>query len=186
MPEDESENNEDKILFEYYLSHGHFPDVFLNKNNNIAKNEKTSKTKPSYSKGCIDAGEMERFIKAIENLDCSNHIKKSGNIKTPVKKFKPNIKDVKPKSVLDLHGLSGNMALHIIRSFISESIKNYESPVLIIHGKGFRSENGRGVLKDIVEYYIATEGKNNISYSCEAPINLGGRGAKLIYLSFKK
>ena len=56
------------------------------------------------------------------------------------------------------------------------------TPILIIHGKGFRSENGIAVLKDLVEYYIATEGKPYIKYSADAPINLGGSGAKIIYL----
>ena len=81
-----------------------------------------------------------------------------------------------------MHGCTREIALHRIRKFILESKKNKLSPVLIIHGKGFRSENGIPVLKDLVEYYIATEGKHYIKYSSDAPSNLGGSGAKIIYL----
>ena len=38
------------------------------------------------------------------------------------------------------------------------------------------------LLKNLVEYYLATEGKNHIKYFSDAPINLGGSGAKIIYL----
>ena len=81
-----------------------------------------------------------------------------------------------------MHGLTRERALQSIKKFIFESKRNNLKIVLIIHGKGFRSENKIGVLKDLVEYYIATEGKYYIKYSTEAPARLGGSGAKLIYL----
>ena len=122
-------------------------------------------------------------MKAIEKLDCRNHIKNLNNVsKKAYSKFKPNIKNAKPQEILDLHGLTRERALQSIKKFIFESKKNKLRVVLIIHGKGFRSENKISVLKDLVEYYIATEGKYYIKYSTEAPARLGGSGAKLIYL----
>ncbi len=122
------------------------------------------------------------FLNAIKNLDCSNHIKNLTESKKNYSKFKPNIKTVKPQDSLDLHGLTRERALQSIKKFIFEAKKNNLKVVLIIHGKGFRSENKIAVLKDLVEYYIATEGKYYIRYSVEAPARLGGSGAKLIYL----
>ena len=97
-------------------------------------------------------------------------------------KFKPNIKNAIPKDRLDLHGLTSERALIEIKHFIYECKKNKISPILIIHGKGFGSENRIPVLKNLVEYYLVTEGKNHIKYYSDAPINLGGSGAKIIYL----
>uniref|UniRef100_UPI003D7D3AE1 Smr/MutS family protein n=1 Tax=Brachyspira sp. TaxID=1977261 RepID=UPI003D7D3AE1 len=126
--------------------------------------------------------DKEMFLNAIKNLDCSNHIKNLNESKKNYSKFKPNIKTVKPQDSLDLHGLTRERALQSIKKFIFEAKKNNLKVVLIIHGKGFRSENKIAVLKDLVEYYIATEGKYYIKYSAEAPARLGGSGAKLIYL----
>ena len=122
------------------------------------------------------------FLNAVKNLDCSSHIKNLNESKKVYSKFKPNIKNANPQDTLDLHGLTRERALQSIKKFIFESKKNNLKIVLIIHGKGFRSENKTPVLKDLVEYYLATEGKYYIKYSAEAPARLGGGGAKLIYL----
>ena len=122
------------------------------------------------------------FLSAIENLDCTNHSKKSLYERKINTKFKPNIKNAVPKDRLDLHGLTSDRALIEVKQFIYECKKNKISPILIIHGKGFGSENRIPVLKNLVEYYLATEGKNHIKYFSDAPINLGGSGAKIIYL----
>lgn len=122
------------------------------------------------------------FLSAIENLDCTNHSKKSIHDRKINTKFKPNIKNAVPKDRLDLHGLTSDRALIEVKHFIYECKKNKISPILIIHGKGFGSENRIPVLKNLVEYYLLTEGKNYIKYFSDAPINLGGSGAKIIYL----
>lgn len=191
MPKNSEE--EERRLFEFYLEHGHFPDEFndrkedikkefnknkIDKENNINKEiQINSKEELAYTKE-----DEEMFLSAIENLDCTNHSKKSIHDRKVNTKFKPNIKNAIPKDRLDLHGLTSERALIEIKHFIYECKKNKISPILIIHGKGFGSENRIPVLKNLVEYYLATDGKNHIKYYSDAPINLGGSGAKIIYL----
>ena len=193
MSEDSYNNSKDRELFEFYLEHGYFPEELNSKNN--FKNQKINRDKKNnyYNKNNLKnkndnnennytEEEIEMFLNYIKNLDCSNHIKNLNESKKVYSKFKPNLKTVKPQDSLDLHGLTRERALQSIKKFIFESKKNNLKIVLIIHGKGFRSENKIAVLKDLVEYYIATEGKYYIEYSTEAPARLGGSGAKLIYL----
>lgn len=198
MSGDSYKNSKDKELFEFYLEHGYFPED-LNLNNkfrkklkenlknrnkkNINFNKNNVKNKNDYDKdNNYSEKDKEIFLNAIKNLDCSNHIKNTNNIEKKYSKFKPNLKNVIPQDILDLHGLTRERALHSVKKFIFEAKKNKLKVILIIHGKGFRSENKISVLKDLVEYYIATEGKYYIKYSTEAPARLGGGGAKLIYL----
>lgn len=193
MPKNSEE--EDRKLFLFHLEHGYFPDDFTyNKKKDVEENNKDDVKikKEKYVKYTADNSlkeelnytkeDEEMFLSAIENLNCTNHSKKSIYDRKINTKFKPNIKNAVPKDRLDLHGDTREIALHKIRKFVIESQKNKITPILIIHGKGFRSENGIAVLKDLVEYYIATEGKPYIKYSADAPINLGGSGAKIIYL----
>ena len=174
-----SENSNDRKLFEFYLKYGYFPDDFnfdkSNKKDNVKKTNYSEEYESPYSKEDEDL-----FLNTIKNLDCTNHPKKYFRYEKI--KFKPNIKNVKPEDKLDLHGCTREIALSKIKNFILESRRNNLNIVLIIHGKGLRSENKVAVLKDLVEYYIATEGKNYIKYSSNAPINLGGDGAKIIFL----
>ena len=195
MSEDSHKNSKDKELFEFYLEHGYFPeDLNLNnkfqkklkensKNQKVNQNKNNVKNKNDYDKdNNYSEKDKEIFLNAIRNLDCSNHIKNTNNIEKKYSKFKPNLKNVIPQDTLDLHGLTRERALHSVKKFIFEAKRNKLKVILIIHGKGFRSENKISVLKDLVEYYIATEGKYYIKYSTEAPARLGGGGAKLIYL----
>ena len=196
MSEDSHKNSKDKELFEFYLEHGYFHED-LNLNNKFqkklkenSKNQKANQNKKNINlnKNNYDKDnnysekDKEIFLNAIKNLDCSNHIKNTNSIEKKYSKFKPNLKNVIPQDTLDLHGLTRERALHSVKKFIFEAKRNKLKVILIIHGKGFRSENKISVLKDLVEYYIATEGKYYIKYSTEAPARLGGGGAKLIYL----
>lgn len=195
MSEESSDNSNDRELFEFYLEHGYFPyDLKENlKNKKVKKNitiynkKNNIISKIDYKKDYNNYSEedKEMFLNAVKNLDCSNHVKNHYSDKKVYSKFKPNIRNAKPEDVLDLHGLTRERALNSIKKFIFDSKKNNLKVVLIIHGKGFRSENKMSVLKDLVEYYIATEGKYYIKYSTEAPARLGGGGAKLIYLHSK-
>lgn len=196
-----SSKYDDETLFKFYLEHGYFPPDYeesCEENKTIEnvsnKKENTSnhsiKTKYKDNKEKLQDNNKEYtiteedrllFINAVENLDCTNHSKKElpkNNIK-----FKPNLKNVVPKEEIDLHGFTANRALIEVKHFISECKKNKLSPILIIHGKGFGSENKEPVLKHVVEYYIATEGKYYIKYASDAPKGLGGSGAKIIYLN---
>ena len=192
-----SDKYDDERLFKFFVEHGYFPRDYeeskvlkkesetSNKNtlNHSAKNEEYKEITKDNITDNYTVSEEEKllFINAVKNLDCTNHSKKElpkNNIK-----FKPKLKNVIPKERIDLHGLTADRALIEVKHFIGECQKNKISPILIIHGKGFGSENKIPVLKNIVEYYIATEGKPYIKYADDAPRELGGSGAKLIYLN---
>ncbi|PCG21069.1 Smr/MutS family protein [Brachyspira sp. G79] len=187
---------EDRKLFLFYLKHGYFPDDFdykknieytkkenINKKNiEIYNNKELEKINFSKENKPYTKEDEEMFLSAIENLDCTNHSKKSIHDRKINTKFKPNIKNATPKDRLDLHGLTSDRALIEVKHFIYECKKNKISPILIIHGKGFGSENKIPVLKNMVEYYLQTDGKNHIKYYSDAPLHLGGSGAKIIYL----
>ncbi len=195
-----SEKYDDETLFRFVIEHGYFPPDYeetkslnketetANKNTHNHSDKANNKKYPKENiindnnkEYVISKEERLLFINAIKNLDCTNHSKKEppkNNIK-----FKPRLKNVIPKERLDLHGLTSERALIEVKHFIGECKKNKLSPILIIHGKGFGSENKIPVLKNIVEYYIATEGKPYIKYADDAPRELGGSGAKLIYLN---
>ena len=196
-----SDKYDDEKLFKFFVEYGYLPPDYknsktLNKENRTLNNKKENTSNHSikirdkeYKENLQDNNreyiitEEEKllFINAVKNLDCSNHSKKE----LPKKniKFKPNIKNANPKEKIDLHGLTADRALIEVKHFIGECKKNKISPILIIHGKGFGSENKIPVLKNIVEYYIATEGKPYIKYADDAPRELGGSGAKIIYLN---
>ncbi|WP_256097247.1 Smr/MutS family protein [Brachyspira hampsonii] len=127
-------SEEERRLFEFYLEHGYFPDEFNNKKENIKKeinndkiqkennlnkeNKSNSKKELAYTKE-----DEEMFLNAIENLDCTNHSKKSIYDRKVNTKFKPNIKNAVPKEKLDLHGLTSERALIEIKHFIYECKK---------------------------------------------------------------
>ncbi|WP_157152058.1 Smr/MutS family protein [Brachyspira sp. SAP_772] len=194
-----SRKYDNETLFKFYLEHGYFPPDYeesceenktienvSNKKENTSNhsiNRKKDKEKPQDNSKEYIISEEDRllFINTVENLDCTNHSKKE----LPKKniKFKPNLKNVVPKEKIDLHGFTANRALIEVKHFIGECRKNKISPILIIHGKGFGSENNVPVLKNTIEYYILTEGKPYIKYAADAPRELGGSGAKIIYLN---
>lgn len=192
-----SDKYDDERLFKFFVEHGYFPrdyeenkvlkkDIETSNKNTLNHSDKNEEHKENLKDNITNnytVSEEERllFINAIKNLDCSNHSKKE----LPKKniKFKPKVKNAVPKERIDLHGLTADRALIEVKHFIGECKKNKISPILIIHGKGFGSENKIPVLKNTVEYYIATEGKPYIKYASDAPRELGGSGAKLIYLN---
>lgn len=190
-----SSKYDDENLFKFFIEHGYFPPDYketkelkkesktLNNNSLSHTNKTTNKKEKSKDTNKYSISEEEKllFINTVKNLDCTNHSKKE--IPTNNIKFKPNIKNANPKERIDLHGLTANRALIEVKHFIGECRKNKLSPILIIHGKGFGSENKVPVLKHVVEYYIVTEGKPYIKYAADAPRELGGSGAKIIYLN---
>ncbi len=191
---DISQEEKDKKLFEFYVKHGYLPDsykdiYFQNENKNVSsKNKIDIKENKIDIKKNTEASSLESeealFLEALKNSNFNNHYKKllATDKKNNHKKHKPNIKYANPKEKLDLHNLTRERALSELREFITKCVRYNVSPVIIVHGKGFRSEGGIAVLKDMVECYLNTEGKEYISYYSDAPANLGGSGAKIVYI----
>jgi len=74
---------------------------------------------------------------------------------------------------LDLHGCFAEEARTETRDFLNNSRKNGFSRVRIIVGKGNRSQDGKGVLGDVVKSLLNEEGYD-YTY---AKIQDGGEGA---------
>lgn len=80
---------------------------------------------------------------------------------------------------LDLHGCTQKIALSELSLFLSEAISVGHKLVIIIHGKGQRSQNS-AVLKPLVLHWISQQ--NTVLAWCPAQPRDGGSGASYVYL----
>ena len=87
-----------------------------------------------------------------------------------------------PQAELDLHGKTSGEALIRLRAFIEGSRRRGLMCVLIIVGKGKGSEEGRSVLRPLVEAWFKDEGAKQISKYKNAPAKYGGGGAIAVWL----
>ncbi len=88
-----------------------------------------------------------------------------------------------PQSRIDLHGCStSQLESALLRAIRAEGSRGIRR-LLVIHGKGLHSRDGRGVLAEAV-VEILTEGPlaSRIRAFCTAPIALGGSGALAVEL----
>lgn len=86
------------------------------------------------------------------------------------------------ESVLDLHGMRTHEAEGLLCEFLGESIQQELSCVLIIHGKGYHSENRTGVLKPFTLDWLKQQ--SEVKAFCSAQQRDGGTGA--IYVLLKR
>ena len=84
---------------------------------------------------------------------------------------------------LDLHGLHQREARDAVVAFIRGSHKRGLNVICVVHGKGQHSEDGVGVLRDVVINALTDSGASQLVYAfCTAPEPLGGSGALLVEL----
>ena len=108
-------------------------------------------------------------------------LKEKGELKSKVReKTLSELRVMLPLSTLDLHGLTYNEAESEINKFLDEAIASNIQKVAIIHGKGLHSQDGVGVLKDLVYKIINDKG---IARDITVPKpQYGGSGAVWIIL----
>lgn len=82
---------------------------------------------------------------------------------------------------LDLHGMPADEAGGAVRAFLRESLLEGCRKVLIIHGKGLHSEDGKAVLKETVRQILQKD--RHVAAWGEAGRKEGGRGASWVWLS---
>lgn len=87
-----------------------------------------------------------------------------------------------PQATLDLHGQTAEQTRRSLERFVAEAASLELKTILVITGKGLRSEKGVSVLKQTVEAWLYQTGKRRIRAFSEAPRALGGRGAYLLHL----
>ena len=83
--------------------------------------------------------------------------------------------DIKATTRLDLHGYTREEALELLEDFLNHAIMARFSEVLVVHGMG------NGILKRMVEQFL--DNCNFIRGYVKAPPNMGGLGAKIVYLN---
>jgi DNA-nicking Smr family endonuclease len=86
-----------------------------------------------------------------------------------------------PEATLDLHGLSREEALERVGHFLDNAAYHGRKTLLIVTGKGLRSES-EPVLRAAIEGYLAGEGRARVAEWGRAPRQFGGDGALAVFL----
>lgn len=86
---------------------------------------------------------------------------------------------------LDLHGLTREEALENLDRFVKGAYNRGQKGVLVITGKGNNSA-GEPVLKSAVAGWLRENGKGMVSEFIQAPNDMGGSGAVVVFLKEKK
>ncbi|MCM0080351.1 Smr/MutS family protein [Geomonas sp. Red32] len=86
---------------------------------------------------------------------------------------------------LDLHGLTKDEALENLDRFVRGAYNRRQKGVLVITGKGYNSD-GEPVLKAAVAKWLRENGKGMVSEFVQAPNDMGGGGAVVVFLKEKK
>ena len=86
---------------------------------------------------------------------------------------------------LDLHGLTRDEALENLDRFVKGAYNRGQKGVLVITGKGNNSP-GEPVLKAAVAGWLRESGKGMVAEFVQAPNDMGGSGAFVIFLKEKK
>lgn len=81
---------------------------------------------------------------------------------------------------LDLHGLSSLEARKQLQHFLKDCVEDGCRCVHIIHGKGYRSEDGLPILKNNLNIWLRQH--NDVQAFCSASPKDGGTGAVMVLL----
>jgi len=81
---------------------------------------------------------------------------------------------------LDLHGLTSDEARLLLLEFLRDATQRGLRCVCVIHGKGWHTDGGEGILKTRVRHWL-TQCAEVLAFS-EAPPNAGGGGAVFLLL----
>jgi DNA-nicking Smr family endonuclease len=86
----------------------------------------------------------------------------------------------RPELQMDLHGYRQVTARKALEEFIAMAIAENITVVLVVHGKGFRSEQGVAVIKQLVQYELQQDSRV-LAFTPATPAD-GGSGASYVYL----
>jgi DNA-nicking Smr family endonuclease len=86
---------------------------------------------------------------------------------------------IRPEDSLDLHGCRQQEALQMLESFVERALDRGLRLVVVIHGRGLRSER-EAVLKPLVQRWLG--GQPGVLAWCPAQARDGGAGASYVYL----
>ncbi len=172
---DESDKKDDDDLFRQAMS-GVTP---LKPDNKIS--QKPAPRKPPRRRDpSDDPGFEQRFTEGMFQQECPDQLRfeRAGGAQKSVLK---NLRSGKlpVDSTLDLHGLSVEEArLHLV-DFLQECRQFGYRHVIIIHGKGYRSQD-KPVIKPMVNYWL--QQADEVLAFCSAQPKHGGTGALYVLL----
>lgn len=86
---------------------------------------------------------------------------------------------------LDLHGLTRDEALENLDRFVKAAFNRGQKGVLVITGKGNNSP-GEPVLRSAVANWLRENGKGMVAEFVQAPNDMGGSGAFVVFFKEKK
>ena len=124
--------------------------------------------------------EKEYFLENLEKYLPDNIQKYDEPVKANADRRRKKKKN--PCSILDLHGKTSEEAISILEGFLKNARSRGLSIVLVIVGKGKHSEEGKGILNELVHNWLRKSGSRYICSFEKAPTRLGGEGAILIKL----
>jgi len=81
---------------------------------------------------------------------------------------------------IDLHGNNSDAARKLLQAFLHEAAQRSLRSVLVIHGKGLNSRDGKAVLRKLTRHWLAQH-RQVLAY-CDATPRDGGSGAVLVLL----
>jgi len=83
---------------------------------------------------------------------------------------------------LDLHGLGVRDALVATERFVRDAHAHGITEVRIVYGKGHGSPGGRGLLREVVPHWLATDGATLVSRYQREPDHSGADGGARVWL----
>ena len=172
---DESDEQDDRDLFQQAMR-GVAP---LKPDNRVR--QKQVPKKPPVRRQEIAADESQlRFSDDLYEDTCPDQlyfVRPGGPQKSVLKKMRAGKLDI--DSTLDLHGLSVDAARQQLIDFMDECRQFGYRHVIIVHGKGFRSQD-KPVIKPLVNRWLRQA--NEVLAFCSAQPRDGGTGAVYVLL----
>lgn len=128
--------------------------------------------KSPQGKKAVDSDRFSHILKEKEEgLQSTRHSEKY---------HKAELKKLPCQDVLDLHGYTVGDVEYLVKNFIQSSIAQGFQKVLIIHGKGLHSAQGKSLLKEEVKRILHHQSQV-LSYG-QASAKEGGSGALWVVL----
>jgi DNA-nicking Smr family endonuclease len=127
-----------------------------------------------------DAERQQRFTQGLFTEVCPDHLhfeRPGGAQKTLLKKLRNGKLAI--DSTLDLHGLTVEQASEQLSAFLEECRHLGNRTVIIVHGKGFRSQS-KAVIKPMVNRWLRQA--EEVLAFCSAQPKDGGTGAVYVLL----
>jgi DNA-nicking Smr family endonuclease len=172
---DKKDNTEDEDLFRRAMR-----DVMPLKPNNRVRHRPAPRKPPVQQPENIDLAAQQHFTESLTDEECPDHLqyeRPGGAQKSVLKKLRSGKLAV--DMTLDLHGLTVEQARMQLIDFLEECRQSGYRHVIIVHGKGFRSQH-RPVIKPMVNRWLKQA--EEVLAFCSAQPKDGGTGAVYVLL----